>query len=74
MKTIYTLLGLMIASSAMAQAPANQRPGPNQGGQTAEASFKNRDANKDNFLSQTEISGSRVADAFDKLDTTRTAS
>ncbi len=55
MKITATALGLLMATSIWAQAPANsQKPGAAgngpQGGQTAEQSFNNRDANKDNFL------------------------
>lgn len=77
MKITATALGLLLAAtSTWAQAPTNTtKPGDagntRQGGQTAEESFKNRDANKDNFLTKTEITGSRVADSFDKLDTNK---
>ncbi len=67
------LLGLMIATSLWTQTSASQKGnqvGP-QDGQSAEESFKKRDTNKDNFLSRTEISGSRVADSFDKIDTNK---
>lgn len=76
MKITATALGLLMATSIWAQAPANsQKPGAAgngpQGGQTAEQSFNNRDANKDNFLVKTEITGSRLADSFDKFDTNK---
>lgn len=62
----------LMAGSAFAQTPA-QTPtngqAPSQ--MSAEAAFKQRDANKDGFLSKTEITGSRVADRFDQLDTNK---
>lgn len=78
MKFAFTTLTatLILSATAGAQTPAGgQRQGaanqPGQQSQTAEESFKKRDANKDNFLSKTEITGSRVADNFDKLDTNK---
>jgi Ca2+-binding EF-hand superfamily protein len=74
MKVTLTALSLLLAATTWAQAPAPKSGAAGtqqQGGQTAEESFKNRDANKDNFLSKTEITGSRVADSFDKLDTNK---
>jgi Ca2+-binding EF-hand superfamily protein len=71
MKTVYTLLGLMIASAVVAQTTSTQTAAPTQGRLNAAEVFKNRDANKDNLLSKAEVSGTRIADAFDRLDTNK---
>jgi Ca2+-binding EF-hand superfamily protein len=74
MKTVYTLLGLMITSAVVAQPTSSQTPATTQGRATTEDVFKNRDANKDNLLSKTEVSGTRLADAFDRLDSNKDGS
>lgn len=75
MKTVYTLLGLTLASVAVAQTThqnsTSSTANSNMGRPTAEQAFKNRDANKDNLLSKAEVSGTRLAAAFDRLDTNK---
>jgi hypothetical protein len=66
MKVIATTLGLLVASSVFAQAPAG---GPPPNGQTPEQAFAQRDTNKDNFLVKAELEGTRMVDRFDAADT-----
>lgn len=66
MKLILSTLSLLVAATALAQAPASPPAAT-----TAEEWFKQHDANSDKFLVKTEVTGTRTDGNFEKFDTNK---
>ncbi len=66
MKITVTTLGLLIAATSFAQAPASPPAAT-----TAEEWFQQHDTNKDKFLVKTEVTGTRTEGNFEKFDTNK---
>ena len=66
MRITMTALGLLIAATSFAQAPASPPAAT-----TAEEWFQQHDANKDKFLVKTEVTGTKTDGNFEKFDTNK---
>ena len=66
MRITATALGMLIAATSFAQAPASA-PSTT----TAEEWFQQHDANKDKFLTKTEVAKTRTEENFDKYDSNK---